>query len=92
MTLRMLNESIAFQANREDGCTGRFREGRFKSQILLDEGALATCKIYMDLNPIRAKMAETPKDSDHTSIQQRISEAQVGKQKEEFFLFIGNPQ
>jgi len=30
------------------------------------------CLAYVDLNPVRAAIAETPEDSDCTSIQQRI--------------------
>ena len=70
--MKLLNEHIARAANLEDNVTGSFWESRFKSQALLDERALLTCMVYVDLNPIRAAMARTPEDSDYTSIQERI--------------------
>lgn len=70
--MRCLNETIARMANAEDECTGRFWEGRFKSQALLNEAALISCMAYVDLNPIRANLCKTLESSDYTSIQERL--------------------
>ena len=87
--IRQVAEHAAVKANREDQCTGRFWEGRFKSQPLLDEAAILACSAYVDLNPVRAAIAQTPEASDFTSVQDRIesvkaksrSKARPAKQK-----------
>jgi hypothetical protein len=70
--MRALSEEIARRANREDGCTGRFWEGRFVSVPLLDQAALVACMAYVDLNPVRSRMADRPERSTHTGARERI--------------------
>jgi len=84
-----LNEHIARRANEEDSVTGKYWEARFKSQALLDEQAILACSVYVDLNPIRAQMADTPENSDYTSIQKRIEAANEGKIPDNLLRFQG---
>ena len=89
--MKCLNEPIARKANKEDNCTGHFWESRFKSDGLPTEEALLSCMAYIDLNPIRANMADTPETSDHTSIKERIKPsfdltAAIEGQKDELAL------
>jgi REP element-mobilizing transposase RayT len=70
--MRCLNQPIARQANLEDKCTGKFWESRFTSQALKSEEALLSCMAYVDLNPVRANIADTPEHSEHTSICERL--------------------
>lgn len=70
--MRALAEPIARMANRQDDCTGRFWEGRFKAQRIVDETGLLACSMYVDLNPIRAAMAQSIEQATHTSAHDRL--------------------
>ncbi len=78
--MKALNEHIARRANREDDCTGRFWEGRFKCQRLLDEQAILTCMAYVDLNAVRSGAAKSLSDPQVTSAHDRI-EAYQGRKR-----------
>ena len=70
--MRLLCQNIGTRANHEDKQVGKFFQGRYRAVRILDEETLLACAAYVDLNPIRAAMAETLETSDHTSAQRRI--------------------
>ena len=67
-----IKETIAWQANREDGVTGRFWEGRFEAVAITNSEVLLAAMQYVDLNPIRAGLADRPETSQYTSAYDRI--------------------
>jgi hypothetical protein len=70
--MRLQCQTIAQRINREENTSGKVWEARFRAVRLLDASALLACAAYVDLNPIRAAMAQTLEQSDFTSIQRRI--------------------
>ncbi|MCC5886890.1 MAG: transposase [Gammaproteobacteria bacterium] len=72
--MRFVNEGVARRANAEDGCKGRFWDGRFKSQNLLDDRAALAAMAYVDLNPVRAGIAEHLDECEFTSITWRLAQ------------------
>ncbi|MGK0169328.1 MAG: hypothetical protein ACI9W2_001049 [Gammaproteobacteria bacterium] len=69
---RNMNQSIARRVNREDGCTGHLWQARFGSNALLDDESVYTAMAYSDLNPVRAGVARTYEQTQHTSIAKRL--------------------
>lgn len=70
--MRLLCQPLAAMANRQESQLGRFWQGRFRATRICDEASLLACAAYVDLNPIRAALAETLEGSDYTSVQRRI--------------------
>ena len=75
--MKHLKQPIARRANLEDDCTGHFFEQRFYSGALLTEEALIAAMAYVDLNPVRAELAEHVAEIRETSIHDRLLENSV---------------
>ncbi len=73
--MKEVKEPLARLCNREDGRTGTFFEGRFKSIGILDEEALLATACYIDLNPFAAGIAPAPELCVYTSLFERIAHA-----------------
>jgi REP element-mobilizing transposase RayT len=71
--MKLLKQPIARRANLEDECSGHFFEQRFYSGALLSERAVLAAMAYVDLNPVRARIARTIAGSKHTSIHARLA-------------------
>ena len=82
--MRCFAQHISWRANREDDVTGHFWESRFCHEVITDTASLLACMIYVDLNPIRAGMANTPEESDFTGVKQRIDDLRIHLGKSHF--------
>jgi hypothetical protein len=72
--MKHLKQPVARRANLEDDRTGHFFEQRFYSGALLTGEALVAAMAYVDLNPVRAKLAERIEEIRDTSICDRLLE------------------
>ena len=72
MFMKHLKQPLARRANLEDRCGGHFFEQRFYSGALLNEAAVVAAMTYVDLNPIRAKIARSLEECGDSSISNRV--------------------
>jgi hypothetical protein len=83
--MKSLCEPIAKRANAEATVKGHFFAGRFESIRLLDEEALVACASYVDLNEVRAKLADLPEHARYSSVWYRLDGRQVRFNDPDFF-------
>ena len=84
--MQHLKQPFAVWANHDDECTGHFFEMRFYSGVLLDQDDLLSCMAYVDLNPVEARIARTLRESEHTSVHERLSEHRFDTAQLEAYL------
>ena len=72
--MKHLKQPIARRANGEDGCDGHFFEQRFYSGALLSEKAIIAAMAYVDLNPVRDRLAQRLEQCRDASVGVRVRE------------------
>lgn len=82
--MKLLKQPIARRANLEDEVSGHFFEQRFYSSPLLCNDSVKSAMAYVDLNPIRAKIAKSIAESKHTSIYERIQKVDPAQELLEY--------
>lgn len=70
--MKVVQERLSRHLNQERGTRGTIWEGRFKSVRLESEPAVVACIMYVELNAIRAQLADRPEESQFTSLYDRI--------------------
>ena len=60
--MRRLGQHYVQYFNRRHERSGTLWEGRFRSSLVDNEHYLLTCQRYIELNPVRARMVESPED------------------------------
>ena len=84
--MKHLKQPIALKANREDECRGHFFENRFYSGALLSEQAVLASMAYVDLNPVRAKIANSLEQCINTSIATRLKQLENSLERLEEYI------
>lgn len=84
--MQHLKQPIAWRANREDECRGHFFEARFYSGALLSEDSVIAAMAYVDLNPVRAKIARSIEQCENTSIIERLRYLENSEERLEAML------
>ena len=60
--IKGLGQRYVQRINRTYRRTGTLFEGRFRSAVIESDGYLLACQRYIELNPVRARLAQTPED------------------------------
>lgn len=82
--MRLLCQKVAQRANFEDGGSkGPFWKGRFHSTVIQENSHLLGCCLYVDLNAVKAGLAQCIQDYDYTSAKIRLEKIKATQQATE---------